>query len=206
MAVITLSPLIVDVRNKVADMVFSKWKGINYVRSRVTPANPNTTAQQNVRNSMARCVDFWQALSTVFQGAWNYVASGRSYSGFNRFVSENRATEQTLAVLEVSPLTDVQALTVFTPSTGTASGEIDVAFSPDPVPAGEQLNIIARSVPTAGQKTVTTFTTTFAAAITSPVTLTGLGSAVDYQIYGALSDLTLLRTGISSSGLATSQT
>lgn len=206
MARISLSPLVVDIRNKVADMVFSKWRGINYVRSRVTPSNPNTQAQQDVRNSLARCVDMWQGMQATFTAAWDYVASGKSYSGYNRMVSENRAVEEAQTGITGSPTTDVTSLSVFTAATGTSTKEIDVTFTPTTVPAGKKLQVFARVDSASGDKNVVTETFEIAAAQTSPQVLTMGVAAENYTLHGALSDDTLVRAGASISDTAVSQT
>lgn len=204
MAKISLSPLVVDIRNKVADMVFSKWRGINYVRSRVTPSNPNTQAQKDVRNSLARCVDMFQGMQATFKAAWNYVASGKSYSGYNRMVSENRAVEEAQTGITGSPTTDVSSLTVFTAATGGGSSDIAATFLPSPVPAGQKLQIFARVDSLAADKNVITETFEIAAAQTSPQTLAMGVAAEDYTLHGALSSDSLARTGASISDTATS--
>lgn len=206
MAKISLSPLVVDIRNKVADMVFSKWRGINYVRSRVTPSNPNTQAQQDVRNSLARCVDMWQGLTAVWKAGWAYVASGKSYSGYNRMCSENRAKEEAQNAITASPATDVSSLATFVPSTGAATKEISVVFTPSPVPAGQKLQVFARETSLTSDKTVVSETHEIAAAETSPQVLTMAKATEDYVLHGALSTDALARTGASISGAATSQT
>jgi len=89
MARITFSPLITDARGKVGDTVFSKWKGINYIRTRVTPANPNTAAQQNTRDKMAQAVSVWQYLDSAVKAAWNRYGATLGISGFNAFTKKN---------------------------------------------------------------------------------------------------------------------
>lgn len=204
MAKISLSPLVVDIRNKVADMVFSKWRGINYVRSRVVPSNPNTAAQQAVRNSLARCVDMYQGMQATIKAAWIYVASGKSYSGYNQMVSENRSKEEAATEITAAPTTDVASLATLSAATGSSATEIDVTFTPSPVPAGDKLQVFARKTSTTGEKTVITETFEIAAAQTSPQTLTMGLAATAYIIHGALSDDTLARAGASLSDAATS--
>lgn len=206
MAKISLSPLVVDIRNKVADMVFSKWRGINYVRSRVTPSNPNTQAQQDVRNSLARCVDMWQGLSAVWKAGWAYVASGKSYSGYNRMVSENRAKEEAQNAITASPATDVASLTAFAADTGTATKEIDLVFTPSPVTTGQKLQVFARETSEVADKVVVSETFEIAGGQTSPQTITMAKANEDYVLHGCLSSDSLARTGASISDSATSQT
>lgn len=68
-------------------VVFASWKGIDYMRSYAQPSNPNTPAQQAVRGSFTNAVDKWHTFNTVQRGAYNYLASGEKFSGYNLFVS-----------------------------------------------------------------------------------------------------------------------
>lgn len=204
MAKISLSPLVVDIRNKVADMVFSKWRGINYVRSRVTPSNPNSDDQKAVRNSMARCVNMFQSLPQKFKNAWKYVASGKSYSGYNLFTATNRADEQAETAIEASPSTDISSLATFSAVAGAGSAEIDITFTPTPVPAGKKLNVFARKPSLTTDKTVVVEVFEIAAAEASPQTLTMGTANQEYDLSAALSDDTLERTGKSIQATATS--
>jgi hypothetical protein len=204
MAKISLSPLVVDIRNKVADMVFSKWRGINYVRSRVTPSNPNTDDQKAVRNSMARCVNMYQSLPQKFKSAWGYVASGKSYSGYNLFTATNRADEEAATPVESSPSTDISSVSTFNAAAGALTKEIDITFTPSPVPAGKKLNVFARIPSLTTEKTVIVEVFEIAAAEASPQTLTMALADQEYDLSGAFSDDTLARTGKSIQSTATS--
>jgi len=71
-------------------MTFSKWKGLNYVRLRVDPANPQTASQTSQRNTLAAAVSCWKNLTSVdavSKSSWDVSASGTHMSGFNRFTS-----------------------------------------------------------------------------------------------------------------------
>lgn len=53
MAKVTSPLMSLDASGTVADaLVFSKWKGRNYVRQHVIPSNPQSTAQQAVREAL----------------------------------------------------------------------------------------------------------------------------------------------------------
>lgn len=91
MARLTLSPIITDIRGKVADAVFSKWRGINTLRARVTPGNPSTPAQQSIRGFFHSATKSWARQTTAYKASFNETASGQSYSGFNRYITELRA-------------------------------------------------------------------------------------------------------------------
>lgn len=204
MARIFLSPLIVDIRAKQSDTVFSKWRGINYIRSRVVPANPKTGAQILVREALAHLVGLWQASNPTLKLNRNFYASGKSESGFNTFVGDNAILEAGDNVLNLLRDNGYQVLTVWTPTTGTASGEIDVSFQPDPVPAGKKLVYYTREI----DSLVWERKAEWAAAVSSPQTITGLTPDTLYQVYGwleAVGATTGDEVGDDSGGSATSQ-
>lgn len=94
MATVTFSPLIADIRGKTADVVFSSWKGRNYIRQRVIPANPRTADQTAVRDSLAEAVAIWQQLPGALQDGYGNAAANLNISGYNDFVGRNRALIQ----------------------------------------------------------------------------------------------------------------
>lgn len=63
--------------------VFATWKGIQYRRRYVIPANPKTTKQTAVRNHFSNAVDLWHAWSQYMHRCYEYLASGKAISGFN---------------------------------------------------------------------------------------------------------------------------
>lgn len=70
-------------------IVFSNWKGLPYVRSRVIPANPRTTTQQASRELLTSGVSTWQSGVSLESGSktsWDFYASGTGMSGFNRYI------------------------------------------------------------------------------------------------------------------------
>jgi len=57
-------------RNKLNGSVFSKNRYGAYVRTKVTPVNPQTTAQQNVRNRLATNAQAWRDLTETQRQGW----------------------------------------------------------------------------------------------------------------------------------------
>lgn len=181
MAKVTFSPLIVAASGSVKDTVFSKWKGKNYIRARVIPANPNTAAQQAVRESLARCVTLWQSFEAQIEAAWNLYAGPYGYSGYNAFVKANRATEQAGTELQATPPNaDVTAVSDLAASTGAASGEIDLAWTDPGQGAGYYAYIMSRKTGTDVFVVEDHDTTLMSAAA---YTITGLTPATSYQCY-----------------------
>lgn len=88
------SPIFSDIRNKLGEnVVFSMWKGRQYMRSYTKPANPKTTGQTANRLHMAYLVGYWQ--STISTHAdivtlWNAAGLSDLISGFNRFIKALR--------------------------------------------------------------------------------------------------------------------
>lgn len=85
--------LVVDGRNKIGGHVASKNRAGAYLRTKVTPVNPESTAQFNVRNRLAGRSSAWKGLSDANRLAWNaavaeYASTDifgdlRNPSGFN---------------------------------------------------------------------------------------------------------------------------
>lgn len=66
--------------------VFAHWKGRQYRRKYVIPANPNTTMQQTVRASFRAAGEIWKTLTSVQKLAYSYLATGLVMSGMNLFI------------------------------------------------------------------------------------------------------------------------
>lgn len=66
--------------------VFAKWKGRQYRRKYVIPANPDTTMQKNVRNHFTNAIALWHTWSSLQRKTYSYLASGLVLSGFNLLV------------------------------------------------------------------------------------------------------------------------
>jgi hypothetical protein len=77
------------VSGKVGPVVGGTWKGTNYLRARIIPANPQTVSQQNNRDKMSRIVYIAkQILNSIIQVYWDPFYSGMS--GYNAFVKTNK--------------------------------------------------------------------------------------------------------------------
>ncbi len=71
-------------------MVFSKWKGRNYVRSLVKPANPKSGGQVGVRSMFKFLSQIWAGLSAANKATWEARAENLVASPFNAFMSSNQ--------------------------------------------------------------------------------------------------------------------
>jgi hypothetical protein len=82
------SGILGNIRGKVAGVVGSQWKDVNYVREYVKPANPQTPAQTVQRNKMKFAVQFSKPIvGTILNKYVDPFLS--SMSGFNWFIKTN---------------------------------------------------------------------------------------------------------------------
>ena len=70
-------------------ITYSRWKGVGYARQRVIPANPNSLDQQETRNTFKMLSGLWKVMQALAQAPWNANATGRPYTGRNRFMGDN---------------------------------------------------------------------------------------------------------------------
>lgn len=94
MAKVTSPLMSLDASGSIAGaLTFSKWKGRNYVRQLVTPANPQTSGQQEVRAALGSGgrMGSFVGLGSAAQVAFNALApSGQS--GVGHYVKKMIAT------------------------------------------------------------------------------------------------------------------
>lgn len=70
-------------------IVFSKWKGRNYVRRHAIPANPKSATQVGTRAMMRFLSQYWATLSGADQTTWETPAAVDNVSAFNAFIGYN---------------------------------------------------------------------------------------------------------------------
>ncbi|MBA7624467.1 hypothetical protein ES703_31876 [subsurface metagenome] len=66
--------------------VFAKWKGRQYRRKYVIPANPQTTMQMTVRGYFTNAIATWHTYHSIQRLVYSYLATGLVMSGFNLLV------------------------------------------------------------------------------------------------------------------------
>ena len=81
----------------IANVVTSSWKGINYARERVIPANPKSVSQSRVRGTLSSIVLIGRAVKTVFINTyWETLVKGTANSGWAKYVGTNQKAIQAL--------------------------------------------------------------------------------------------------------------
>jgi hypothetical protein len=132
-----------------------------YVRSRSTPVNPNSTAQGAVRGRLSVNAAAWRALTDAQRAGWEDLALqmtrtdslGQSYSlnGFGAYVSvNNNQLAAGNAVLADAPAL-VSPSTVATATITLTAAAFSVAYTPTPLSAGARLFVYASPQRNAGR-------------------------------------------------------
>lgn len=205
MARISFSPLVVSASGKVQDTVFSKWKGKPYIRSRVTPSNPQSTAQTKQRDIMSAAVGLWQVLAAAIKTAWDEYASGYGISGYNACTKRNAKTAvpsgdgtyarlQDSCTLDLDPApsdSSIAPCVGFSAATGGgASGTIDVSWTYSSYDSADALYVFAMRDDAANGIMIppTSVISAIPAHTGGATTLTGLSSAHTYSVYGLIYD------------------
>ena len=80
----------ISARGTIADTItYSGWKGIEYARQRVVPANPQTAPQMETRNVFTMLGQLWLQMQTLARAPWIANAVGRPYIHRNALVRTN---------------------------------------------------------------------------------------------------------------------
>lgn len=184
MATIKLNPIITDIRNRMGNNVFSKWKGINYVRGYAAPTNRKTPEQAEVRGAFKGLVAAWKALGEGAKRSWAAFAAGRNMTGYNAFIGVNFENMMNDLALIISHPMEEEPLTGFAASEGAAPGEVACTFAA-PLAEGKELTLFSRKR-NAGFGAAMARHELGAAA--SPAVITGLEAGAEYRLYAVVSD------------------
>lgn len=193
MAKILTTAIVADIRNKLNGSVFSKNRYGSYVRTKVTPVNPQTSAQQNVRNRLSTNSQAWRDLTESQRQAW--IDAGVNFPftdifGNSKILSGNALyvkLNNNLAVIAEAAISDpplpvaIPALVMGTIVSSAGGGTLTAAFTADPVPAGFALVFSTTPNVTPGKSFVKNLfrqTQVVAAAGASPTNLAAAFSAL----------------------------
>lgn len=67
-------------------LTYSRWKGIYYVRTRVVPANPQSTGQVAVRNIFTNLNEMWKRMPSYAKESFTASVRGVPMTARNRFI------------------------------------------------------------------------------------------------------------------------
>lgn len=96
MAKVSYGPVVSDASGKSAGTVFSKWRTRPYIRRLVTPGNPNTSAQQEIRNAFKLQTKRFLRFNSDLAEAWRAFAAGKPLTDRSAFIGATVQEERTL--------------------------------------------------------------------------------------------------------------
>jgi hypothetical protein len=118
--------LMTDGRGKIGGQVASKNRSGAYMRNKVTPSNPQTSAQMAVRSTLASFSSGWRGLSQAARDAWNGAVS--AFSRTNIFGDIVQPTGKNLYTRLNANLTNIGAATIGLPPVPVEVVEPTVSF------------------------------------------------------------------------------
>lgn len=133
-----------------------------YVRSRATPVNPNSTAQGVVRARLSANSAAWRALTDAQRAGWESLGSqmsrtdslGQTYTlnGFSAFcsVNNNLAAAGDATVSAAPALVTPETLATVTITLTSAS--FSIAYTPTPMETGERVFVYCSPQRNAGRQ------------------------------------------------------
>lgn len=151
MAKVKFSALISEMRNKLNGSVFSRNRGGAYLRNKVTPLNPQTAAQVEARSLLATFSQAWRSLTQAQRDAWNSAVSNWTTTdvfgdsvkptGATLFIRLNINIANAGGTTITSPPSPVGVASLVTLSVlaSEVSGQVQITFAEDTVPADEAL-------------------------------------------------------------------
>lgn len=182
----------VDMRNKLNGSVFSKNRGGAYVRTKVTPVNPQTTAQQNVRNRLSTNSQAWRGLTEEQRQGWidgavnfpitDIYGNTKILSGLQLYVRLNNNLAMIgEAAISDCPLPVAIPQLELTSVTADDSANTVIVAGTTPVPADFAMVVYGTPNVTPGKsfvKNLFRFVSAIAAAATSPFDISAAYTAL----------------------------
>lgn len=147
--------IVVDGRGKIGGHVASKNRGGSYFRTKVTPTNPRTTAQNAVRNRLSSLSQGWKGLTEAQRAAWNAAVSNftstnifgdiKTPTGLNLYVRLNSNILEVGGIAITNPPlpASITGLTEFSVAPAAGAGSMAVTFAATPVALGTKMIIRA---------------------------------------------------------------
>ena len=145
-----------------AGLTYSRNRFGQYVRTRATPVNPNSTAQGQVRARLSANAAAWRELTAVQREGWDSLgqqmvrtdALGQSYSltGFQAYcsVNNNNLCAGNSVVSAAPALETPSAIVTCTPTATAAT--FSIAYTVTPLPAGARLFVFCGNQRSAGRQ------------------------------------------------------
>jgi len=165
MALVKYTAIVADMRGKLNGSVFSKNTYGSYIRTKVTPVNPQTVAQQSSRNFMTTVSQSWRGITQLQRDLWNQSAVNFSrtnifgdnvqLTGFNLFMRLNKnLLEIGGSIINDAPQpADVPGFESLSVVADTTTGTMNATFSPA-ISANVDVQVFATAPLSAGKQFV----------------------------------------------------
>lgn len=144
---IKFGALVTDGRGKIGGHVASKNRFCSYLRTKVTPVNPQTSYQSTVRTTLTNLSQNWRALTASQRASWNGAVQSfqttnifgdlKNPSGLNLYVRLNsNLTEIGVATIANAPLpNEVDGPATITLTAAAGVPAISLAWTGGAIPA-----------------------------------------------------------------------
>ena len=148
MAKILMTAIVADIRNKLNGSVFSKNRYGAYVRTKVTPVNPQTTSQQNARNILSTHSQGWRGLTDQQRQGWinqapqfpfsDIFGNSKILSGNALYVklNSNLNYANADAISDAPNPVEIPAITALAVTADSSTAVVTITFEPTPIPTG----------------------------------------------------------------------
>lgn len=163
MSKIKWGAIVVDGRGKLGGHVFTKTRSGATMRTKVTPVNPQTTAQAAARSRLGGMSQAWKGLTEAQRLAWNALASetaktnifGDQYfpTGKNLFtgLNANKLLIGGAQMNDAPVLAEIPTIVGASVSVDVALSELDLSIYSSSAPEDEELVIEATRPMSAGR-------------------------------------------------------
>lgn len=187
MAKVKLSTLVADVRNRLGNVVFSKWKDTNYVKEYTTYSRGSSEKQLEIRNAFALLVSVWRNMGQIMHSSWNAYAQNMNMTGFNAFIKANSARVLECEALELFKKNGEDELVSIAAEDNAPAGEIVCSFSMPQNSAGRHIVFFVQKIMD-GKVTDEINTRQTGIDPVSSFTITGLDPGMEYFVYAVITD------------------
>jgi hypothetical protein len=142
MAIIKFGAGISEMRGKEGGIIYSRNAFGSYIKTKVSPINPNSQNQQTQRGLMGNLAHAWSTLSAANKASWENLATQvtrtnrfgdqASYTGFSLFMRLNRNLSAVgVAMISTAPVVPTLPILTVGTFTATKTGSVlTLVFSP----------------------------------------------------------------------------
>jgi hypothetical protein len=147
MALIKFGAGISEMRGKEGGVIYSRNAYGSYIKSKVSPINPQTAHQLDQRTKMGNMAQTWAGLSSGQKASWdnlgqqvtrvNRFGDNTTYTGFSLFMKLNRNIVLVggTAIDEAPTVPEVPVLALTSLAADVSDASMDLVWTPTPVTA-----------------------------------------------------------------------